>query len=152
MWVIRHSIVNWDCSKIQTLETLLILHHPRGDFCVSSEVEHSFLQVGSARNKLQYHTVQQNLKLSLWMLLFAWTEYSRLIFGTWLQKSCILLTFWHGETRRQMRFKASTPHTNTKTKRHGNRDNDELSDVDHVVTGAKPSHFEAMLLHLTTKQ
>ena len=36
-------------------------------------------------------------------------------------------------------------HTNTKTKGHGNRDNDELSDVDHVVTSAKPSHFEAML-------
>ena len=35
--------------------------------------------------------------------------------------------------------------TNTKTKRHGNRDNDGLSSVDHVVASAKPSHFEAML-------
>ena len=35
--------------------------------------------------------------------------------------------------------------TNSKLKRHGNRDNDELSDVDHVVASAKPSHFEAML-------
>ena len=36
-------------------------------------------------------------------------------------------------------------HTNTRTKRHGNRDNDELSNVDHVITSEKPSQFEAML-------
>ena len=30
------------------------------------------------------HRVQQNLKLFCWMLVFAWTEYPRLIFGTWL--------------------------------------------------------------------
>ena len=35
--------------------------------------------------------------------------------------------------------------TNSKMKRHGNGDNDELSNVDHVVASAKPSHFEAML-------
>ena len=34
---------------------------------------------------------------------------------------------------------------NTKTKIHGNREVDELSKVDHVVTSAKPSHFEAQL-------
>ena len=35
--------------------------------------------------------------------------------------------------------------TNTKTRRHGNQDNDDLSNVDHVITSAKPCHFEAML-------
>ena len=35
--------------------------------------------------------------------------------------------------------------TNTKTKKHGNRENDELSNVDNVVTSAKPSHFEDRL-------
>ena len=33
----------------------------------------------------------------------------------------------------------------TKFKRSGNRDVDELSNVDHVVTSAKPSRFEAQL-------
>ena len=42
-----------------------------------------------------------------------------------------------------MRFKAISPTPNTKTKTHGNREADELSDVDHVVTSAKLSHFEA---------
>ena len=39
--------------------------------------------------------------------------------------------------------------TNTKTKRH--REVDELSYVDHVVTSAKPSHFEAKLYVLEDK-
>ena len=48
----RRSIVDWDCSKIQTLlETLKILNQLRGEFCVSSEVIHSFPQVGCVRNK-----------------------------------------------------------------------------------------------------
>ena len=34
--------------------------------------------------------------------------------------------------------------TNTKTKRHSNRENGELSNVDYVVTSAKLSHFGAM--------
>ena len=35
--------------------------------------------------------------------------------------------------------------SNTKAKTHGNREVDELSKVDHVVTSAKLSHFEANL-------
>ena len=35
--------------------------------------------------------------------------------------------------------------TNTRTKRHGKRENDELSNVHYVVTSAKVLHFEAML-------
>ena len=38
----------------------------------------------------------------------------------------------------------STKH-NTKAKRNSNRDVDELSNVNHVVTNAKPSRFEAQL-------
>ena len=79
------------------------------------------------------------------MLVFAWTEYPRLIFGSWSKKCCILpITFQYGETRREMRSKANTTIPTTKTKRHGNRET-ELSNVDCVATGAKPAHFEAML-------
>ena len=45
-----------------------------GFFNVFSEVEHLFLSVGCARNRHQFHTVQQNLRLFL-------TEYLRLISG-----------------------------------------------------------------------
>ena len=80
------------------------------------------------------------------MLVFAWTEYPRLIFGSWSKKCCILpITFRYGGTRREMRFKANTTTPTTKTKGHGNRETDELSNVDYVATSAKPSHFEAML-------
>ena len=54
-------------------------------------------------------------------------------------------TFPHWETNREKRVKASTPTSIAERRKHGNRENDELSNVDHVVTGAKPSHFEAML-------
>ena len=49
--------------------------------------------------------------------------------------------------RNPSRDEIQSKHTNTnsKTKRDGGRDNDELSNVDHVVTSAKPSNFEAML-------
>ena len=67
MWVIRCNIVDWDCSKTQTLlETLKILNQPREEFCVSLEVERSFPKVGCARNKFQSLTVQPNLKFFLW--------------------------------------------------------------------------------------
>ena len=40
----RRSIVDWDCSKTQTLlDVLKIQNQPRGEFCSSLEVEHSFL-------------------------------------------------------------------------------------------------------------
>ena len=53
-------------------------------------------------------------------------------------------TFRHRENDRAMRFKTNTP-TPTPKRRHGNREVDELSKVDHVVTSAKLSHFEAKL-------
>ena len=55
-------------------------------------------------------------------------------------------TFWHRETDRVMKFKANTPSPTTETNR--NREVDELSPVDHVVTRAKPSYFEAQLFIL----
>ena len=43
----------------------------------------------------------------------------------------------HGEIR--------STHPNTKLKRSGTRDVDELSNVDHIDTTASSSHFEAQL-------
>ena len=56
-----------------------------------------------------------------------------------LLKRCILLiTFRRGKP------KPAHQHQH-ETKRHGDRDTDELSNVDHLIRSAKPSHFKAML-------
>ena len=133
MWVIRRKTVDWDCSKTLTvLETLKILNQLREEFCVSSEVEQTFLRFGRVRIKLRSLTVQPNLKLFPWTLVFAWTVSSLVISGIWTSKYCIL----------QRTLQNGKPVT-----KHGNRDTIELFNVDHVITNAKPSHFEAMLFH-----
>ena len=69
MWETRLSIVDWVYSKTQTLlATLRTQSQLRVGCYVSSEVEHLSLSVGCARNKRQYPTVLQILKLSCWML------------------------------------------------------------------------------------
>ena len=80
-----------------------------GELCVSSEVEHSLLQIGCVRNKLQSLTVPQNLKLFLWTLVFAWTVSPLSIsLGFWFQRYCILLkTFRYGDTHCETKPKAN---------------------------------------------
>ena len=56
----------------------------------------------------------------------------------------------HREIDRAMKPKAHT-NPNTKTKIHSNREVDKLSKVDHVVRRAKPSHFEAQLYNFEDK-
>ena len=111
MWVVRRSIVDWDCSKTQTLlETMKIPNQPGSEFCASSEVEHSFLQVGCVRNKLQSLAVPSNLKFFLWTLVFAWTVSPLWITGVWLSKYCILpATFQFWETCGETKPKGNTP-------------------------------------------
>ena len=48
-------------------------------------------------------------------------------------------TLLRRETEHAMKLKANTPTPDTKTNECGNREVDELSTVDHVVTSAKPS-------------
>ena len=47
--------------------------------------------------------------------------------------------------RSRARSEIRSTNSNTKSKRNSNPEVDELSDVDHVVTSAKLSHFEAQL-------
>ena len=47
--------------------------------------------------------------------------------------------------RNRARSETHSTNSNVKTKGHGNREVDDLSDVDHVVTSAKPSQFRAQL-------
>ena len=68
MWVIRQTIVDWYCCKTQTLlETLKIRNQPRREFCVSSEVEHSFPYVWMCKKQTNFSLSQFNW---IWSYLF----------------------------------------------------------------------------------
>ena len=69
LWIILQNNAGWDCfntpilREILRTQYLLLVEH-----CAFLEVIHLFQQVGCARNKLPFHTVQQNPKSSLWTL------------------------------------------------------------------------------------
>ena len=66
MWEILLSNPDWDCFKILTLREILKIQNPLlEEHYVFLEATHLFQLVGCARNKHQFLTVQQNLKLSL---------------------------------------------------------------------------------------
>ena len=79
---------------------------------------------------------------------FALTESVHLIYGIWSLKYCTLLTNEpvHGNLLRDK--EQSRKRTNTRTKKHPNRDDLELFNVEHVTTNAKHSHFWDHALHL----
>ena len=75
MWVILQNNAGWDCFKtpdlleiLRTQNLLLVEHH------AFLEVIHLFQQVGCARSKPQFHTVQQNPKPSLWTFGLRWDK------------------------------------------------------------------------------
>ena len=51
------------------------------EHCAFSEVIRLFQSVGCVRNKLQFHTVQQNQKSFPWIQVQGWTVYPRLTCG-----------------------------------------------------------------------
>ena len=56
----------WDCLKTAILREILRTQNLLGvEYCAFLEVIHLFQSVGCVRNKLQFHTVQQNQKSSL---------------------------------------------------------------------------------------
>ena len=84
MWVIRKNNVGWDCFKTPILrEILKIQNLLRMEHCAFLEVIHLFQSVGCVRNKLPFHTVQQNQKSFLWMQDWGWMVFTLLTFGIW---------------------------------------------------------------------
>ena len=118
-----------------------------------------FRSIGCARSKCQCLTVLQNRKLYLWMLVFERMESLLLICGMWCNKYCILQSTapQAGEDhclkekvddevpRSIARGAIQSTNPNTKSKRNSNREVDELSNVDHVVTNTKLCQFEFRL-------
>ena len=69
MWVILQNNADWDCFKTLILQEILMTQNLlQVEHYVFLEVIHLFQSVGCVRNKLQFHTVQQNPKSSLWTL------------------------------------------------------------------------------------
>ena len=73
MWVILPNKTDLDCFKTPILREILRTQNLlRVEHCAFSEVIRLFQSVGCARNKLQFHTVQQNQKSFLWMQDWGW--------------------------------------------------------------------------------
>ena len=82
MWETRHSTADWVCFKTQTLLEILGTQSQLQEMsCVFGEAEHFFQSVGYARNKRQFLTAPQCLKLFLWMLDFAWMGFLLFTYG-----------------------------------------------------------------------
>ena len=153
MWVIRRSVVDWVCSKTQTLlETLKIRNQPRGGFCVSLEVEHSFLNgwmrkkqtsVSHVSTESEVISLDAGLRIDGILAPDVWDPVIEVLHS---YKNIPVRRY---VVRRHQRIHTST---NTKTKKHGNRDDIEFFSVDHVITNAKPPHFEVMLCVFEEKE
>ena len=66
MWEMLLSNADWDCFKTLSLREVLKIRNPLlEEQCIFGR-PHLFPQVGRARNRHQFLTVQQNLKSSLW--------------------------------------------------------------------------------------
>ena len=69
MWWILHNNAGWDCFKTPILREILRTQNLlRVEHCGFLEDTHLSQSDGCVRNKLQFQTVQQNLKSSLWTL------------------------------------------------------------------------------------
>ena len=67
MWETLSNNADWDCFKPHLFREILRTQNIRQvEHCAFSEVIRLFQSVGCVRNKLQFHTVQQNPKSSLW--------------------------------------------------------------------------------------
>ena len=84
MWEIQHNSADWDCFKTPILQEILRIQNlHQVEHCAFLEVIRLFQSVGCVRNKLQFRTVQQNRKSSLWTQDWGWTVYPYLIYGIW---------------------------------------------------------------------
>ena len=81
MWVILQNNAGWDCFKTPILGEILRIQNPLlEEHYLFLEVIRLFQSFGCVRNKLQFRTVQQNPKSSLWTLDWDWTGFPLSIF------------------------------------------------------------------------
>ena len=84
MWDTLPKHADWDCFKTPILQGISrIQNQHQVEHCAFLEVIHLFQSVGCVRNKLQFHTVQQNQNSFLWMQDWGWMVSPHLIYGIW---------------------------------------------------------------------
>ena len=147
MWVIRRSIVDWDCSWAQTLlATLKILQQPRAEslcifgsrtFVPTSWMCKKQTSVSHRSTDSEVISLDAGLRMDGIPAVGLW-DLAIVLDFFWKKK------FQHRETDRAMKSK-QTPTPTPKRRHTAKREVEELSKVDHVVTSAKPSLFQAQL-------
>ena len=94
MWEILLSNADWDCFRTLILREILKTQNQlRVEHCAFLEAIHLFQPAGCVRNKLQFHTVQQNQKSSLWMQDWGEMVLLLLIYGIW-SFQCLEARIW----------------------------------------------------------
>ena len=84
MWETLLSNADWDCFRTLILQEIFRIQNlHQVELCAFLEVIHLFQSVVCARNKLQFHTVQQDQKSFLWMQDWGWMVFPLLTCGIW---------------------------------------------------------------------
>ena len=146
MWETLQNNADWDCFKTPILREILRIQNPREvEHCAFLEVIRLFQSVGCVRNKLQFRTVQQNLRLDTGLRLDGLPA---------LELWDLIVAVLHGNTsqsnqaRRDLCMKQrevrAVPHTLQKRmKSHGMID--DLDNVDFISSNVNSSRQEALL-------
>ena len=101
MWETLPNNADWYCFKTPILQEILRIQNlHQVEHCAFWEVIRLFQSVGCVRNKLQFRTVQQNLKSFLWMQDWGWMVSPHLINGIWSSQflETRIRVIKHGET------------------------------------------------------
>ena len=155
MWVLRLSNVDWVCSKTQIL---------LGTFEDSKATSGGVLCILESRTSVrsaepEVISLEAGLCMNGIPALDPWDVVIEVLHSFQQKNTHQTLKHTHQALRDQCRkeevnsqvprnrarSETHSTNSNVKTKRHGNREVDDLSDVDHVVTSAKPSQFRAQL-------
>ena len=136
MFVIQQNNAGWDYFKTPILRDILRTQNlHQVEHFAFLEVIHLFQKVGCVRNKLQFHTVHQNPKSSLWTLDWDWTGFLLSIYGIWLFQSLETI---------QTPERPGRPFVSDKNQRSPGMTN-VFHRIDCVPSNVQSSHQEALL-------
>ena len=98
-----------DCFKILTLQEISkIRNRLQVEHCAYSEVTRLCQWAGCARNRHVCPTVQRNLKLCLWIQVYAWTEFPSSILGIRILLRCTQIQIRSRKTSKHEEIRCTT--------------------------------------------
>ena len=149
MWATRLSVVDWVCSKTQILlEASRIQNQPPVESYISLEAEHLFAiswmskkQTSVSHSSTESETISLDtgLRMDRLLALDLWDVVIEVLRSSNSTKSPKAKAEEGNCLRDPERDRTSKP------KQKGNRDSDQLSQVDHVTTNAHSSQGESQL-------